>query len=44
MISYVDKNLRMFQESCDAKMIFMLFSTSYDQFQEQTGIFEHHAY
>jgi hypothetical protein len=26
------------------KMIVMLFSTSYDRFQEQTGIFEHHAH
>jgi hypothetical protein len=28
----------------NAKMIFMLFSTSYGLFQEQTGIFDHHAY
>jgi hypothetical protein len=27
----------------NAKMIFMLFSTSYNLFQEQTGLFEHHA-
>jgi hypothetical protein len=27
-----------------AKMIFMLFITSYDRFQDQTGIFEHHAH
>jgi hypothetical protein len=26
------------------KMIFMLFSTSYDRFQEHTGIFENHAH
>jgi hypothetical protein len=28
----------------NAKMIFMLFSTSYNLFQEQAGIFEHHAH
>jgi hypothetical protein len=27
-----------------AKMIFMLFSTSYDRFQEGTGNFEHQAH
>jgi hypothetical protein len=27
-----------------AKMIFMLFSTSYDRFQERTGNFEHQAH
>jgi hypothetical protein len=27
-----------------AKMIFMLFSTSYDRFQEVTGNFEHQAH
>jgi hypothetical protein len=27
-----------------AKMICMLFSTSYDRIQEQTGIFENHAH
>jgi hypothetical protein len=27
-----------------AKMISMLFSTSYDRFQERTGNFEHHAH
>jgi hypothetical protein len=27
-----------------AKMIFMLFSTSYDRFQERTENFEHHAH
>jgi hypothetical protein len=28
----------------NAKMIFMLFNTSYGLFQEQNKIFEHHAY
>jgi hypothetical protein len=28
----------------NAKMIFMLFSTSYGLFHEQTGIFEQHAH
>jgi hypothetical protein len=28
----------------NAKMIFMLFSTSYGLFQDQTEIFEHHAH
>jgi hypothetical protein len=27
-----------------AKMIFMLFTTSYNRFQDQTRIFEHHAH
>jgi hypothetical protein len=29
---------------CMKKMIFMLFSTSYDRFQEGTGNFEHQAH
>ena len=32
------------QKNMHAKMISMLFSTSYGRFQEQTGIFEHHAH
>jgi hypothetical protein len=31
-------------KTVNAKMIFMLFSTSYSLFYEQTGIFEHHAH
>jgi hypothetical protein len=31
-------------KTVNAKMIFMLFSTSYSLFQEQTGFFEHHAH
>jgi hypothetical protein len=31
-------------KTVNAKMIFIVFSTSYGLFQEQTEIFEHHAH